>query len=79
MTGHNFITDHIANMCHKVTEDNMLDGQDLLNPEKQSAAASIILNYLAMKKYASYIDLLQDPDSKLFRVSKRKENQVTKI
>jgi hypothetical protein len=44
MTGQNFTTDQISNMCHKSTEDKMLDGQDLLNPEKQSSSASIILN-----------------------------------
>jgi hypothetical protein len=65
-------------MCHKATEDKMLDGQDLLNPEKQSSSASKILNYLAMKKCASYIALLQDPGSKLFRVTKKKGNSSNK-
>jgi hypothetical protein len=32
MTGQNYTTDQIANMCRKATEDELLDGQDLLNP-----------------------------------------------
>jgi hypothetical protein len=72
MTGHNFTTDQISNMCRKATEDKLLDGQDLLDPEKQSSSVSRILNHLEMKKDASYIALLQDPGSQLFRVSKKK-------
>jgi hypothetical protein len=50
MTGHNFTTDQISNMYRKATEDKLLDGQDLLDPEKQSSSASRILNHLEMKK-----------------------------
>jgi hypothetical protein len=79
MRGHNFTTDQIANMCHKATEDKLLDGQDLLNPEKWASSASRILNHLEMKKDASYIALLQDPGSKLFRVYKKKGKYTTNI
>jgi hypothetical protein len=69
MTGQNFTTDQIANMCHKDTEDNMLDVQDLLNSEKQTSSASRKLKYLAMNKDAYYIAILQDPGSNLFRAA----------
>jgi hypothetical protein len=71
MTGQNFTTDQISNMCRKATKYNMLDGQDLRNPEKQPSSVSIILNYLAITKDVSYIALLQDPGSKLFGFSKK--------
>jgi hypothetical protein len=54
------------------------DGQDLLNPEKQFSSASRILNHLEMKKDASYIALLQDPSSQLFRVSQKKGKSTDK-
>jgi hypothetical protein len=65
-------------MCRKATEDKLLDGQDSLDPEKQSSSASRILNHLEMKKDASYIALLQDPDSQLFRESKKKGKSTNK-
>jgi hypothetical protein len=54
MTGQNFTTDKIYNMGRKATDNKLLDGQDLLNPEKQSSSAYITLNHLDMKKDASY-------------------------
>jgi hypothetical protein len=78
MTGQNFTTDQIDNMCRKATEDKLLDGQYLLNPEKHASSASRILNHLEMKKDASYIALSQDPGSQLFRVSKNKGNATDK-
>jgi hypothetical protein len=78
MTGQNFITDQIANMCRKATEEKLLDGQDLLNPEKRSSSASRILKHLEMKKDASYIALLEDPGSQIFRVSKKKGKSTNK-
>jgi hypothetical protein len=77
MTGHNFTTDQISNMCRKATEDKMIDGQYLLNPEKQSSSASRISDHLEMKKDTSYIALLQDPGSKLFWVSKKKATHIS--
>jgi hypothetical protein len=47
-TGQNYTTDQITKMCRKATEDKLLDGQDILNPDKQSSSASIILNHLEM-------------------------------
>jgi hypothetical protein len=79
MTGQNFTTDQLSKMCRKATENKLIDGHDLLNPEKQSYSSTKVLNYLEMKKYDSYIALLQDHGSHLFRVSKKKENLVTKI
>jgi hypothetical protein len=35
MTGQNFTTAQMANMCRKATEGKLLDGQDLLNPQKR--------------------------------------------
>jgi hypothetical protein len=58
MTGQNFTAVQIVNMCRKATEDTTLDGQYLLNPEKQTSSASRILNHLEMKKDASCITLL---------------------
>jgi hypothetical protein len=44
MTGQNFTADQIATMCHKATEDKLLDGQYLLNPEKQLSSA--LMNFI---------------------------------
>jgi hypothetical protein len=46
VTGQNFTTVKIANMCRKATEYKLLDGHDLLDPEKQSSSASRIMNHI---------------------------------
>jgi hypothetical protein len=68
MTGQNFTNDQLATMYRKATEDKLLDGQDLLHPEKQSSFASRILNHLEIKKDASFIALLQDPGSQILEL-----------